>query len=109
MTKLAFDDLGCGKKSERTARPGSSSSSSADAGRLGLPVGERSYLLFHITTAKLPTELKTRFEQRYGSDPRMLPTFDQLMKFLEEKCRLFDNIPRDVGESSGNTGRRVTP
>ncbi|GBP29940.1 hypothetical protein EVAR_18420_1 [Eumeta japonica] len=32
--KLAFNVLGCGKKSERTAGPGSSSVSSADAGGL---------------------------------------------------------------------------
>ncbi|GBP32814.1 hypothetical protein EVAR_19666_1 [Eumeta japonica] len=44
--------------------------------KLELPIGESSYLLFHIVFAKLPTELKTRFEKRYGSDPRVLPTFD---------------------------------
>ncbi|GBP23363.1 hypothetical protein EVAR_22221_1 [Eumeta japonica] len=32
-------------------------------GEIGLLVGEWSYLLFHIASAKLPVELKTRFEQ----------------------------------------------
>ncbi|GBP81999.1 hypothetical protein EVAR_62876_1 [Eumeta japonica] len=77
--------------------------------RLGLPVGERSYLLLHIATAKLPVELKMRFEQRYGNDPRMLPTFNLLVEFLQEECRFLVNIPRDVQESSGNGSRRVKP
>ncbi|GBP24440.1 hypothetical protein EVAR_19316_1 [Eumeta japonica] len=76
--------------------------------RLGFPVGEWSYLLFHIATAKIPVQLKSRFEQKYSSDSRVLLTFDQLMEFLEEECRLLDDIPRDVQESSGNACRRVT-
>ncbi|GBP54783.1 hypothetical protein EVAR_87855_1 [Eumeta japonica] len=75
--------------------------------RLGIPVGEWSYLLFQIATAKLPVELEMRFDQRYGSDPRALPIFDQLVGFLEEKNRLLNNIPREVRESSANAGRRV--
>ncbi|GBP54131.1 General transcription factor II-I repeat domain-containing protein 2 [Eumeta japonica] len=62
--------------------------------RLAIPVREwKCHLLFYIATVKLPTELKTRFEKRYGNDPRVLPTFDQLVRFLEKECRLLDNIP----------------
>ncbi|GBP74828.1 hypothetical protein EVAR_55098_1 [Eumeta japonica] len=61
--------------------------------RLRLPIGEWSYLFFQIATVKLHTELKTRFKQRYGSDLRVLPTFYQLVEFLEEENQLFDSIP----------------
>ncbi|GBP76356.1 Acyl-CoA synthetase short-chain family member 3, mitochondrial [Eumeta japonica] len=63
------------------------------------------YPLLHIPTTKLSVELKTRFEQRYGGDPRVLPTFNQFVEFLEEECQLLDNIPREEWESSGNAGR----
>ncbi|GBP10549.1 hypothetical protein EVAR_76391_1 [Eumeta japonica] len=56
----------------------------------------------------LPNELNARFEQVQDSDLRVLRTFDELVKFLEEKCRLFDNIPQDVWNRSSNVGFRVT-
>ncbi|GBP26746.1 hypothetical protein EVAR_95257_1 [Eumeta japonica] len=77
--------------------------------KLGFLVGECSYLLIHIATAELPVELKTEFEQRYVSDSRVLQTFEQLVEFLEKECWLFDNILREVRESSGNASHSVTP
>ncbi|GBP58755.1 Putative fatty acyl-CoA reductase CG5065 [Eumeta japonica] len=75
---------------------------------LELSVGELPYLLFHIAPAKLPVKLKTRLKQRYGSHPRVLPIFDQLVEFLEEKCLFLYKIPRDVQKSSGNASRWMT-
>ncbi|GBP92284.1 hypothetical protein EVAR_24953_1 [Eumeta japonica] len=46
--------------------------------RLELPVREPSYLLFYIASAKLPVELKAWFKQKYGSDPRVLPTIERV-------------------------------
>ncbi|GBP71934.1 hypothetical protein EVAR_47879_1 [Eumeta japonica] len=34
---------------------------------------------------------------------------EQLVELLAKECRFLDNIPRDLWESSGNSGRRVTP
>ncbi|GBP55567.1 hypothetical protein EVAR_34402_1 [Eumeta japonica] len=86
--KLAFNDLGWGKELERTAGPDSSLASS---------VG----IFYDRVVVPTPlTELKIQFHQRYGSNPRVLPTLDQLVKFLEKEYRLLDNIPRDVRKSS---------
>ncbi|GBP54697.1 hypothetical protein EVAR_42897_1 [Eumeta japonica] len=38
----------------------------------------------------------------------MLPTFDQLVEFLKEECRLLDNIPWDLREWSSNADRQMT-
>ncbi|GBP04115.1 hypothetical protein EVAR_68151_1 [Eumeta japonica] len=67
---------------------------------------ESGYVLFHIATAKLPVELKVQFEQRYGSDRRVLSTFNHIVEFSEEGYRLLDNILLEVGESNGNLGRQ---
>lgn len=60
--------------------------------RLELPVEQWSYILVHICLGKLPTDLRSRFERRYGDDQKNLPTFDQLINFLEEECRHHDNV-----------------
>lgn len=60
--------------------------------RLELPVRHWSYLLVHIALTKLPQDLKSRFERRYGGDLKELPKFDQLVAFLEEECRHHDNV-----------------
>lgn len=60
--------------------------------RLALPVQHWSYMLVHICMSKLPTELKSRFERRYGGDAKDLPMFDQLITFLEDECRHHDNV-----------------
>lgn len=57
---------------------------------LDLPVDEWSYLLLFISLNKLPAEIKTRFEQKYGGDSTCLPTFNQLIEFLQNECRLLD-------------------
>ncbi|GBP08771.1 hypothetical protein EVAR_7346_1 [Eumeta japonica] len=31
---------------------------------------------------------------RYGSDPRLVLIFDQLVEFVEKECQLLDNVPR---------------
>lgn len=55
---------------------------------LGIPTEQ--YLLLHITLTKLPIDVKTRFEQRYGGNTSCLPTFSQLTEFLQNECRLLD-------------------
>lgn len=60
--------------------------------RLELPVKHWSYILVHICFAKLPTDLRSRFERRHGDGYRDLPTFDKLIDFLEEECRHHDNV-----------------
>ncbi|GBP41474.1 hypothetical protein EVAR_24392_1 [Eumeta japonica] len=54
--------------------------------RLGLAVGVWSCVFFRIITTKFPAKLKTRFEQEYGSDPQVLPTFDQLVEFSKRNA-----------------------
>lgn len=59
---------------------------------LSLPVEQWSFLLLHIVLSKLPTDLKARFEQKYGGDSATyLPPFDDLIKFLQDECRMMDN------------------
>lgn len=60
--------------------------------KLDLPVEDWSFLLLHIVLTKLPSVLKIRFEQKYGGDSATyLPPFSDLLKFLEDECRLADN------------------
>lgn len=63
---------------------------------LGFPVEQWSYMLLYISLSKLPVDLRTRFEQKYGGNNINLPTFDQLIEFLQNECRLLDTA---VGES----------
>ncbi|GBP48719.1 Golgi resident protein GCP60 [Eumeta japonica] len=55
-----------------------------------------------------PLVMVTKSLERYGSDSRVLPSFDQLMELLEKECWFLDNIPQDVLESRGNAERQVT-
>lgn len=56
----------------------------------GLPVDEWSYLLVHITLTKLPIEIKSRFEHSFGGLRQDLPTFDELIQFLQNECSMID-------------------
>ncbi|XP_045456273.1 uncharacterized protein LOC123666112 [Melitaea cinxia] len=59
--------------------------------RLGLPVAQWSYLLLRIVLKRLPVSMRTRFEQEHARDEASpLPTFDQLLTFLENECRTGD-------------------
>lgn len=57
---------------------------------LGLPIEHWSYILLHVSLCKLPLDTKTRFEQVHGMNAIVLPTFDQLIDFLQNECRLLD-------------------
>ena len=48
--------------------------------------------MLHISLGKLPLDTKTRFEleQIHGMNAFVLPTFDQLIEFLQNECRLLD-------------------
>ncbi|CAG9790330.1 unnamed protein product [Diatraea saccharalis] len=55
--------------------------------KLGLPVGEWSYLLLFLVMQKLPARLRNQFEERCGATAGELPTFSSLMELLDEICR----------------------
>lgn len=74
--------------------------------RLELPVSHWSYLLVHICMNKLPSELKTRFERHYGRDVTKLPTFSQLIEFLEEECRHHETVGNTVVDCPPNKSAR---
>lgn len=75
---------------------------------LKFPVKEWSYILLHIVLAKLPTELRSRFEQAYGGDSATyLPPFSDLLKFLEDECRMADNAPQE--EAAPRRDQKATP
>lgn len=58
--------------------------------RLGFPVEEWSFLLLHICLSKLPTTLKSRFEQKFGCETDIIPKYSELVEFLETECRLLE-------------------
>ncbi|CAH2109296.1 unnamed protein product [Euphydryas editha] len=65
--------------------------------RLGLPVTQWSYLLVRIVLKRLPVSLRARFEQGHARDElSSLPTFDQLLTFLEDECRMGDVMVADT-------------
>ncbi|CAH0714738.1 unnamed protein product, partial [Brenthis ino] len=71
--------------------------------RLGLPVAQWSYLLVRIVLKRLPVSLRARFEQGHARDEASpLPTFEQLLTFLEDECRMGDVMVAStpVGASS---------
>lgn len=67
--------------------------------RLRLPVNQWSYLLVHMCLNKLPADIKARFERRHGGDVSKLPTFDQLIVYLEEECRHNETVGNMVVDS----------
>lgn len=69
---------------------------------LGLPVEE--YMLVFIVLSKLPTTLKSRFEQKYGGFRNELPKFENLMDFLQNECHLIEaaSIAHSVPEQRHN-------
>ncbi|XP_059046970.1 uncharacterized protein LOC131842461 [Achroia grisella] len=62
-------------------------------------------MLVHICLNKLPLELKARFERRYGGDSDRLPQFDQIITFLEDECRHYDNVGDAALVDSAPTSR----
>lgn len=63
--------------------------------RLGFPVADWSFLLLHIALTKLPASIKTRFEQKYGTETDVIPTFSELVEFLETECRMLECAKRE--------------
>lgn len=55
---------------------------------LGLTVDD--YFLVYMCMSKLPIDLKTRFEQRYGGVKNDLPTFENFITFLQNECHFID-------------------
>ncbi|XP_013181504.1 PREDICTED: uncharacterized protein LOC106127801, partial [Papilio xuthus] len=76
---------------------------------LDLPVSSWSFLLLHVILSKLPHDLRNRFELEYGGDSAThLPSFDNLILFLEDECRRTENVPPpSPGPTVG--ARRVRP
>ncbi|XP_045453732.1 uncharacterized protein LOC123663034 [Melitaea cinxia] len=78
--------------------------------RLGLPVDQSSYWLVRIMLKRLPVSLRARFEQAHTRDEASpLPSYEQLLAFLENECRMGDVMDAPVGlSSSGPTNKRRT-
>lgn len=79
--------------------------------RLGLPVDQWSYLLVRIVLKRLPVSLRARFEQGHARDEAPLPTFEQLLTFLEDECRVGDVMVADTpvaSTSSRSSNQRRT-
>lgn len=75
-----------------------------DLKRLGLPVDQWSFLLLHIVLAKLPGEMRLRFERMYGGDsPSHLPSYEDLQTFLEDECRRVDTAEAAVTREQPKT------
>lgn len=77
---------------------------------LKLPVDEWSYMLVHIVLTKLPVALRERFEHRFGGDSATyLPTFADLIVFLEDECRYQDNTEPVLPRSAAVDRQRNRP
>lgn len=78
---------------------------------LGFPINEWSYLLLYIGLTKLPLDMKSRFDHKYGGNTATLPSFNQLIDFLQNECRLLDTATSDSINNNNNNysdrGRRA--
>lgn len=74
--------------------------------RLGFPVAEWSFLLLYIASTKLPPSIKTRFEQKYGTETDVIPTFSELVEFLETECRLLESTKREFVSHNNREDQR---
>ena len=75
---------------------------------LGFPVDAWSYLLLHIALAKIDGELRGAFETEYGSGTE-LPTFDNLIAFLERQCRIMVPSEDTRSRRAATGGGRRSP
>ncbi|XP_045450200.1 uncharacterized protein LOC123658953 [Melitaea cinxia] len=76
--------------------------------RLELPVDEGaggSFLLLHLVLSRLPLNLRIHFEERYGGDGAdHIPSFRDLLLFLEQRCRQVANAAGAAGTSRASEG-----
>lgn len=78
--------------------------------QLNLPVDQWSFLLLHLVLAKLPSEMRLRFERVYGGDSSThLPLYSDLQKFLEDECRRVDTAGGLAPSESYPKSRRERP
>lgn len=76
---------------------------------LGIPVEEWSYILLFITLTKLPNEIKTRFEHRFGGLNKDLPKFENLIDFLRQECHFVDtNYYSEFSNNNNWDKKRIT-
>ena len=81
---------------------------------LGLPVEHWSFLLVHILLGKVPLELRARFERERGlhGDPKVFPTFEELLRVLEWEARMAESAPQEappVASARGPAGTGPRP
>lgn len=71
---------------------------------LGLSVED--YFLVYLCLSKLPLEFKTRFEQKHGGVKNDLPTFENLITFLQNECHFVDTSDNSAATAtSANFGQ----
>ncbi|CAG5029557.1 unnamed protein product [Parnassius apollo] len=57
------------------------------------------FLLLHIVLSRLPLDLRSILEKRYGGDSASyIPPFRDLLRFLEEKCWQIENAAGTVDD-----------
>lgn len=74
---------------------------------LGFNVNSWSFMLLHIISRKLPSDLRSRFELSLSS-PTDIPSFDTLLEFLENQLRVWDTVGVSKG-TSGSSGSTTNP
>ncbi|GFG31280.1 hypothetical protein Cfor_06215, partial [Coptotermes formosanus] len=78
--------------------------------KLKINLEKDSFLLLHIVLTKLSPELRSRFEHKYGGDSTTyVPPFTDLLKFLEDECRLADNSTPAVAQGGQPRDRPSQP
>lgn len=71
---------------------------------LELPIGHWDVLLVHILVARLDTQTKHAWEMSLVNDD--IPTFNQLVAFLERRCRSLDASGQNTSSQRPNPGTR---
>lgn len=75
---------------------------------LGFEVKAWSFLLLHIILRKLPFDLRSRFELGIGGSPNTIPTFQDLLGFLETELRVLETVGGSGSRGSSNSNNVKT-
>ncbi|CAG9111472.1 unnamed protein product [Plutella xylostella] len=75
---------------------------------LGFEVKAWSFLLLHIILRKLPFDLRSRFELGLGGSPSTIPTFQDLLGFLETELRVLETVGGSGSRGSSNSNNVKT-
>lgn len=70
---------------------------------VGLPVEQWAFLLFHIVLARVPQEIRTRFERERVGDrgvSKVFPTVGELLEFLNLEAQIMDTYAQETSASA---------